>query len=106
MLDFDARLADARTRRHDGDAARAGSAGGAPGTGGDRPMRAPSGWSPSGPAADRRRGGWCAGRSGDDADSPRPSTPSARACTSRLPDDGWRLLVDLPPGRPRPPRRP
>ena len=116
VLDFDARLADARARRHDGDArGRASGAGGGARALRRRPAarggRRRVGGRRAGPAADRRRraaGARWAGGSATTATSPRPSTRSARACgstpTPTTAGASWSTCTPAP-ATPRPPRR-
>ena len=103
VLDFDARLADARTRRHDGDAAaeRAALAAALGHYGGDLlPEEGAAEWVVA--ERDRLRiaaaGAWCAlgRRLGDDGDfSEAVDAVRAGLRLDAYSDDGWRLLVDL-----------
>ena len=103
VLDFDARLADARTRRHDGDAAgeRAALAAALGHYGGDLlPEEGAAEWVVA--ERDRLRiaasGAWCAlgRRLGDDGDfSEAVDAVRAGLRLDVYSDDGWRLLVDL-----------
>ncbi len=103
VLDFDARLADARARRHDGDAAgeRAALAAALGHYGGDLlPEEGAAEWVVA--ERDRLRiaaaGGWCAlgRRLGDDGDfSEAVDAVRAGLRLDVYSDDGWRLLVDL-----------
>jgi DNA-binding SARP family transcriptional activator len=103
VVDFDARLADARTRRHDGDAAaeRAALAAALGHYGGDLlPEEGAAEW--VGAERDRLRiaaaGAWCAlgRRLGDDGDfSEAVDAVRAGLRLDAYSDDGWRLLVDL-----------
>ena len=103
VLDFDARLADARTRRHDGDAPgeRAALAAALGHYGGDLlPEEGAAEWVVA--ERDRLRiaaaGAWCAlgRRLGDDGDfSEAVDAVRAGLRLDAYSDDGWRLLVDL-----------
>jgi DNA-binding SARP family transcriptional activator len=103
VRDFDARLADARTRRHDGDAPgeRAALAAALGHYGGDLlPEEGAAEWVVA--ERDRLRiaaaGGWCAlgRRLGDDGDfSEAVDAVRAGLRLDAYSDDGWRLLVDL-----------